>query len=326
MIRWLRLIFAKNIKRMKNKLLVQDNALTIARYEMTSLEKNIMYAVMSQITDKDSPLKVYKVSPSDISVFTSRRVRNDDFNAAVTRLLTRDFFIKNTEGYLQATFISSAQHYKEGYSTIEISPRLRPYLFALKKNFTTFGLETATSLNSKYSKRLYEMLCQFKSTGILRVSTHELKERFCLLNDDGTEKFEKWSSFENKVLQLAQAEINEKAEFQFDYHLKKKGRKITAVEFIFRKPEAKPEQKPIIILPVPAIAPVLTVARPVDFDPTKFDRTVERFENYGLNTAQINKILTKWTDKVIFKRLHELDLNKTTVSNPSAYLLKIFEL
>jgi hypothetical protein len=34
---------------MKNKLLVQDNALTAARYEMTALEKNIMYAVMAQI-------------------------------------------------------------------------------------------------------------------------------------------------------------------------------------------------------------------------------------------------------------------------------------
>ena len=306
-----------------NKLIIQDNALTMARYEMTSLEKNIMYAVMEQIEDIDLPTKFYTVSIANISEHTERRVRYDDFKDAITRLLTRDFTIKSPDGkLLQSTFIASAEYDTEGSIEIEISVKLRPYLFALKKNFTIFGLEVAMSLKSKYSKRLYEMLCQFKSTGLFRVTIDELKERFELKSD----QYERWSNFDKFILKTAQAEINEKAEFQFDYRLKKRGRKVNSVEFIFRKPEAKPEPKPTIIIPVPVVAPVLTVACPAHFDPTKFDRTVERFENFGLNTAQINKIFTQQTEKNILKRLHELDLNKTTITNTAAYLLKIFEM
>lgn len=298
---------------MKNKLLVQDNALTMARYEMTSLEKNIMYAVMAQIEDNDTPTKCYKISLIDISNLTKRRVRNDDFKAAVQRLLTRDFSIKDSGGYLQSTFIASAYYDNRGFVEIEIGIKLRPYLFALKKNFTTFGIEAATSLNSKYSKRLYEMLCQFKTTGFLRISTHELKERFHLLNDDGSEKFQQWINFEKKVLKVAQTEINEKTEFQFDYVLKKEGRKITAVEFVFRKAEGAPKPAPVVSVPVVTNVVALNA------------RMLERLANYGLTTDQVAKITTKHAEKIINKQLYELDCNKETVKNTAAYLLKIFE-
>ena len=41
---------------------------------------------------------------------------------------------------------------------------------------------------------------------------------------------------------------------------------------------------------------------------------------------QINKIAIKHGEKVINKQLYELDCNKETVKNTTAYLLKIFEI
>jgi plasmid replication initiation protein len=304
---------------MKNKLLVQDNALTAARYEMTALEKNIMYAVMAQIEDDDAPTKYYKISTSDIANQTDRRLKNGEFEKAITRLLTRDFVIKASDGLLQSTFISSAKYFNDGNVEIEISTRLRPYLFALKKNFTIFGLEVAMSLNSKYAKRLYEMLCQFKSTGLLRLSVEELKERFQLISTEGVEQYARWSSFEKNVLQAAQNEINEKADFKFDYHLKKQSRKITAVEFVFRKPKPAPTV-------IQAVATPVSVARPKS-SPTdpKHVRMLERFRGYGLLEEQTNKVLAKHSVEAINKVLYDLDCNKESVKNTAAYLLKVFE-
>ncbi len=299
---------------MKNKLLVQDNALTTARYEMTAIEKNIMYAVMSQIEDTDSPLKYYEISSSEMSIQTHKRLKNGEFEKAITRLLTRDFTIKAIDGLIQSTFIASAKYKTNGQVEIEISTRLRPYLFALKKNFTTFGLEVAMSLNSKYAKRLYEMLCQFKNTGLIRVSIQELKERFQLISTEGVEQYARWSSFEENVLLVAQTEINEKAEFQFDYHLKREGRKITAVEFVFRKPTTP--SKTETVAPVIAITPVIS----------RNARMIERLTDYGFNAEQVMKVTAKHTEKVINKQLYELDCNKETVKHPTAYLLKIFEI
>jgi plasmid replication initiation protein len=309
---------------MENKLLVQDNALTTARYEMTALEKNIMYAVMAQIEDNDLPTKCYKISLTDISKFTNRRVRNDDFKDAIQRLLTRDFFIKDSGGYLQSTFIASAYHDNRGFVDIEIGSKLRPFLFSLKKNFTTFGLAAATGLSSKYAKRLYEMLCQFKSTGLFRISVRDMKERFCLINDDGTEKLEQWISFENRVLKVAQAEINEKADFQFDYKLRMTGRKVTGVDFVFRKPVLIAPPPASVISTQPIAAPQTLVAELTPEQP-KQNRMIERLTEFGLTPTQINSVLKKQTEQVINKALYKLTCDKDAVKNTAAYLLKVFE-
>jgi plasmid replication initiation protein len=303
---------------MKNKLLIQDNALTAARYEMTALEKNIMYAVMAQIEDNDPLTKYYKISTADIADTKDMRVRQDYFEEAIKKLLTRELVIKKPDGNtLQITIISSAEHDGEGNIEIGIDLKMRPYLFALKKNFTIFGLEVAMSLSSKYSKRLYEMLCQFKSTGILRLSVSELKERFQLINTEGVEQYTRWSNFEKNVLKTAQTEINEKADFKFDYHLKTKGRKITAVEFIFRKPE-----------PVSSVVQAVVSATPVigsAYADPKHERIMERLKGYGLLDESARKIMIKHTAATINKTLYDLDCNKDSVKNPTAYLLKIFE-
>lgn len=304
------------MKRTANTLILQDNALTTARYEMTALEKNIMYSVMSQIEDTDLASKYYKISINNISKFTARRVRHDDFESAIQRLLTRDFTIKKADGKnLQITFISSAEYDTDGSVEIGIDLKMRPYLFALKKNFTSFGLEVAMSLNSKYSKRLYEMLCQFRSTGLLRLTVKELKDRFQLIGPDGEEQYARWSSFENNVLKTAQAEINEKANFEFDYELRKQGRKIAAIDFLFRKE--------------PASEPQTTVIQPksvdINNDP-KLGRMIERLTNYGLTVNQINTVIKKHPVERINKVLYDTDCNRDNIHSASALLCKIFEL
>ena len=297
---------------MKNKLIVQDNLVTTARYEMTALEKNIIYSVMAQIEDNDPPSKFYTISISDIEDTKDARVRQDRFDEAIKKLLTRELVIMKPNGNtLRITVISSADYDSDGNVEIGIDLKMRPYLFELKKNFTIFSLEVATSLKSKYSKRLYEMLCQFKSTGLLRISVQELRERFEL----GDEQYERWSNFEKNVLKTAQTEINDKADFQFAYILKKHKKKIVSVDFIFRKPETKPEPQPVITVPI-VVAPQIQDVNP---------RIGERLEKYGLNTEKINKIFIKHTEKVINKQLYELDCNRETVKNTAAYLLKIFD-
>jgi plasmid replication initiation protein len=300
---------------MKNKLIVQDNLVTTARYEMTALEKNIVYSVMAQIEDNDPPSKFYKISISDIEDTKDVRVRQERFDEAIKKLLTRELVIMRPDGgKLRITVISSADYDLDGNVEIGIDLKMRPYLFELKKNFTIFSLEVATSLRSKYSKRLYEMLCQFKSTGFLRISVQELRERFEL----SEERYERWSNFEKNVLKTAQTEINDKADFKFDYHLKKQKKRIVSVEFIFRKSEVKevkPEPPPVVSLPITEITHYQQVN----------PRMVERLENYGLTTEQINRIVTKNTEKIINKHLYELDCNKETIKNTAAYLLKIFE-
>jgi Initiator Replication protein len=88
---------------------------------------------------------------------------------------------------------------------------------------------------------MYEMLAQFRSTGILRLSVQELKERLKLFDPiTGKEQYEKWAAFEKYVLKVAQVEIAEHTDIRFEYKLKKSGKKITNIEFLINRPATAP--------------------------------------------------------------------------------------
>ena len=185
----------QEIKSSKKQLIFQDNAITTARYSMSALEKNIMYMVMAQLGKNDAADRYYRIYARDLMDRTNKEVRYAEFKEATSKLREREITIlKDNGNILQIGLISSAEYIKgEGIIEIGLDPKIRPYLFELKENFTTFELNMALSLNSKFAKRLYEMLAQFRSTKILRISVTELKERLKLIDSKTREEqYEKW--------------------------------------------------------------------------------------------------------------------------------------
>ena len=63
-----------------------------------------------------------------------------------------------------------------GILTVRVNKDFQYLLNELTKNFTQFELAEFTELNSKYSKTLYRLLKQFRSTGEYFVKVEELRE------------------------------------------------------------------------------------------------------------------------------------------------------
>jgi hypothetical protein len=124
--------------------------------------------------------------------------------------------------------------YEKGSGNIllQLSDKIRPFFFALKNNYTLFQFQTALKLKSKYSKRIYEMLSQFKKTGVFKISVQDLKERFELFDPKtGKEEYSNFNLFATKVLEVAKKEINNLTEIDVEYSTEKTGRKITHLHF-----------------------------------------------------------------------------------------------
>jgi plasmid replication initiation protein len=302
-------IFAFMEKKDEKKLLVQDNAMTTARYSMTALEKNIMYMVMAQLDKSDPPTRYYRISGKELMERTHKKVKYEEFKEATNKLLDRELVIIRENGnLLQIRPISSAEYDGNGMIEIGLDAKIRPYLFELKNNFTSFELNMALSLNSKFSKRMYEMLAQFRSTGILRLSVQELKERLKLFDPiTGKEQYEKWAAFEKYVLKVAQVEIAEHTDIRFEYKLKKSGKKITNIEFLINRPATAPAA---LLPPDPAEA-----------------RIYERLTtDFRLRKDQAEQIIAKFPAKDINKTLYDITLKKGEVKNIGAYTAKTFGL
>ena len=308
------LYFCSKLEKMEKKdvTLWQDNLLTIARYDMTGLEKNILYMVMAQIKKNDVPGDFYYVSAREIMDRVGERIDFVAFRKATKLLIGRVFETTLPNGnILQASFVASAEYLSgEGVIKIEISRQVLPFYLELKEKFTTFQLNAALSLNSKYAKRLYEMLSMYKAmpNKTFTISLLELKKLLIVIDAKGKDSYPSFTDFSNRVLAPSEKEINANTDIQFKYSVilgetLGRGRKpVTALKFTVSSGQAalnKNDEQNAVIL----------------------KRLTTEF---GLNKTQAEKVLAENEPKIILKKLYEISLAKSTIRNIGGYTAKSF--
>lgn len=293
----------------------QDNALTVARYEMTETEKNLLYMVVANVKKDDPPTKKYQVSVKEMAEVTgSKGLMLEAYKQATRKLLTRVFETTLPDGdLLQATFISSAR-YKKGTGIIEIglSDEVRPFYVHLHSKFTKVQLAAAISLNSTYAKRIYELMCMFKNMKdkTFQRNLVDLKTMLSIIDPKtGKDSYSNWTRFQIRVLDVAAREINGHTDITFTYKpiygdRPGRGRKpVEQVEFeVFY--QAKPESE--------AATPLL-------------ERLVKQFR---LRPDQAAKVLETHSVEVINRQLYDIHVkaNDGKVKNLGSYTARVFGL
>lgn len=136
-------------------------------------------------------------------------------------------------------------HHGEGWMELGFSHEMTPHLTLLREQFTSYKLKQASALRSIYSWRLFELLMQFKSTGVLHIGIDEFLH--AMEAPDSAHK--DFAQLRKRVIEPAVAELKEKDGMEVEWTPKKQGgRKITALEFVFAKPP-KPAPKAEDALP-----------------------------------------------------------------------------
>jgi plasmid replication initiation protein len=293
----------------------QDNVLTVARYEMSETEKNILYMVVAQVKPGDSELKKYQVSVNQMAeINKSTRLKMEAYRQATRKLMTRIFETTLPNGdFLQASFITSAL-YKKGTDIIEIglSTEVRPFYVDLNQRYTKIQLAAAISLNSAYAKRIYEVLCMYKNMKdkTFRRELNEFKTMLSIIDQKtGKDSYPNWTIFKQKILDVAVKEINGHTDITFTYKpiygdRPGRGRKpVVEVEFeVFY--QAKPE---------PAQTSNL------------HERLVKQFR---LRPDQADVVLATHSVEVVTRQLYDVQVKVADgkVKNVGSYTARVFGL
>jgi plasmid replication initiation protein len=300
---------------MKKIEIFQDNVLTLARYEMTEAEKNILYMVVAQIKKEDPLTKMYQVTVKEMAeIAGSKELMFEAYKQATQKLITRVFVTTLPNGdILQAGFIASALYRKgTGIIQIELSQMVRPFYVDLNTRFTKMQLAAAISLNSAYAKRIYELLCMYKNMKdkTFRRNLTDLKTMLNIINSKtGKDSYPTWTKFQKNVLEVANKEINGHTDLSFKYKpiygdRPGRGRKpVEQVEFeVFYS--AKAEQEPA--------TPLL-------------ERLVKQFR---LRPDQATKVIEMHSIEVINRQLYDIHTKATDgkVKNLGSYTAKVFGL
>lgn len=232
---------------MKDIILRQDNRITTARYELSTIEKRVMYVIIRQIR-KQFVLQetgqrdlfndlVVKMKSSDI-LKDMNETNPSRVKKALKNLRLRSFEYDNglpedhpDHHWFEVGFINYGEWEKGGYIEVQISKKILPFFVELTRNFTEYSLVVAISLKSKWSQRLYELCSKWSSSGGFRMDVKELRDLF---NLEG--KYLKYGAFKKFVLDVAHKELKElytkgECDLYFEYSERKEGRSVEQLRF-----------------------------------------------------------------------------------------------
>ncbi|MCW5212061.1 replication initiation protein [Desulfobulbus sp. TB] len=226
----------------KKQLVVQSNKLLEARYSLTVGEQRLILAMVSMIHSDDADFFDYKISMKDLSGLLSIDTKNIycEFDKIIERLMSRILHIVKSDGLLLRSHWVSTAEYQQGSVVLSFSPKLKPYLLNLKREFTKFNFSIVTQFKSIYSIRIYQLLKQYKGIGYREFSVDVLKEILGIKK----EKYREFKRFRGRVLNQAKKEFDKKdkagcfqCDLTFILETIREGRKISILKFIIIEQE-----------------------------------------------------------------------------------------
>lgn len=228
---------------MKNDLVVKDNALINASYNLEVTEQRLILLSIiraretGQGISSDSKLEIHASDYASRFDVTKEAAYNALKNA-VNNLFERKFSFKeihkdtNKEIVVKSRWVSRIA-YIDDLATLEVTfaPDVVPLITRLEKHFTSYQLKQVAQLTSKYAIRLYEFLIAWRNVGKTPViSLSEFREKLGLEINE----YQKMVNFKSRVLEPAIKQINELTDIHVKYEQYKTGRSISALSFTFK--------------------------------------------------------------------------------------------
>ncbi|KGT47406.1 replication initiation protein RepM [Acinetobacter sp. HR7] len=237
---------------MKNGLVVKDNALINASYNLETAEQRlILLAIMNaretgQGITADSKLEIHAgdyAKHFNVSTDAAYKALKDAVNNLFNRQFSYTAEYKKTgkTGVVRSRWVSRI-FYVDSLALLEITfaPDVVPLITRLEQHFTSYQLKQVAQLTSKYAIRLYEMLIAWRATGkVPEIELSEFRNRLGV----GDNEYTAMNNFKSRVLEPAIKQINEHTDITASYEQHKKGRIISGFSFKFKqKTQAKPKK------------------------------------------------------------------------------------
>lgn len=250
--------FFKYLLNMKNELVVKDNALINASYNLEVTEQRLI--LLSLVRARETGQGI--TAESKLQIYASDYVKQfnvtkesayEALKNAVNNLFNRQFSFKDyskdgKEIVTKSRWVSQISYIDES-AILEVifAPAVVPLITKLEKQFTTYQLKQVSQLTSKYAIRLYEILIAWRDIG--KTPVIDLKDfRYRLGLKDA--EYIAMNDFKKRVIEPAINQINKLTDICVKYEQFKTGRIISGFQFSFSVKEIDliPETQSILKL------------------------------------------------------------------------------
>lgn len=228
---------------MTGKVAVQDNALVRSAYTMTLLEKRLLMLAISKVDASTAPARhqpiQVSVSRDEWAGLYSESNPWRDLNEAADRLMGRVVIIHPTdrEPHRKKLNWTDSCEYYNNRVVIRFGYSLSIELAGMLNEFTQADLLDVAKLDSFYAVRLYELLRQYQSTGLLVIGVEEFR---VLMGAE--KKYAAFSQLNRRVIKQAIEGIQKKMpelKLNVEYIKRRGSRAVTSLKFTFNKSEQR---------------------------------------------------------------------------------------
>lgn len=205
-----------------------------SRDNLTLKEGKILDYIYSQVKRDDTVDKEYVFSVKkflDLCGLPAQGSNYIDVKNSLKAIADKSFWLTTEEGKIVLTrwFSKVEIEPNSGNITVKFSEEIAPFVFGLYGNFTPTALIAKLSFQSKYSRKLYDLLASYLG---MKTRTFKVDTLRKLLN---AENYKVYKDFRKRVLEEAIDEINEYSDIVCGYMPVYEGRKIVALTFGMEK-------------------------------------------------------------------------------------------
>ena len=229
---------------MKNDLVVKDNVLINASYNLEVTEQRLILLSIiraretGQGISADSKLEIH-ASDYASRFNVTKEAAYSALKNAVNNLFERKFSFKESRSDTDKEIVVKSRWvsriaYIDDLAKLEVTfaPDVVPLITRLEKHFTSYQLRQVSQLTSKYAIRLYEFLIAWREIGKTPViPLFDFRETLGL----EVNEYQKMINFKNRVLEPAIKQINESTDIRVKYEQYKTGRAISGLSFTFKQ-------------------------------------------------------------------------------------------
>lgn len=303
----------------EDMLVTQSNQLVEAKYYLSLYEQRLVLMLISMVEPDDKDFKDYVIKVSDFKNLIGIKTKNlyPKVKTLLRSLATKIIEIpKGGRSYLITGWISDAEYFdNEGVVKLSFSKKLKPYLIALKREFTSHKLGVAIKFKGVYTIRIYTLLKQYQRLGSRIFTVNDFREILGVEED----KYFLFADLKRRTITQAQKEFSQKdkngkylADINFDFEAIKTGRKITSIKLLIYKQEIT--------------TPVLQHREPTALqeEPKQESKIYLQMVQVGVTKTVARKLFVEFGENYIelkFALLIE-DMSSGNVKNPASYLVK----
>ena len=228
---------------MKTELIVKDNALINASYNLDLVEQRLILLAIIEARESgkginaNDPLTVH--AESYINQFgVHRNTAYQALKNACDSLFARQFSYQSLseKGNVinhKSRWVSEVAYIdNEAVVRLIFSPAIVPLITRLEEQFTKYEIQQISNLTSAYAVRLYEILIAWRSTGKTPIiNMHDFRQKIGVLDPE----YKRMYDFKKYVLDIALKQVNEHTDITAKVEQHKTGRSITGFSFNFKQ-------------------------------------------------------------------------------------------